>query len=630
MLLLLSALACSDYEIVDDNDATTPKPDTGVDCPPQIPDCHDTDEPVDTDIPQDSPVDPDCEVKLAAAKTVSVVEECDGTTGVSGTIKDAFDLSIEYQYTSSGSGVIVMPAIGNMTDDNGDGQVDERDIPDIAFTTWTSNELVLLSGDGSGEIFKVSGYNGQGGVTIADVDADGEPEIVAFTTGNQIAAVNASGSQEWTSSSFGLSAYPQPTVADLDADGKPEVIGDVGIVNGEDGTTVATIGGLTNSWRTPVAADIDQDGTQEVILANQVVSHTGASEWTNPGTGAGNFAALANIDSDKEAEVFFVSGSTLYIHQDDGTLIRSATIPGTNPGPPSIADFDGDGQVEIAIPANTRLSVFEVDGSKVWESTINDSSGLAGCSGYDMNNDGAYEVLYADQDALRIYDGATGAILYENFSHSSGTVWEYPVIADVDQDKSAEICIASNSYSGGAGYRGITCFGHNGDGWPESGPTWGTHDYALTNVLADGSVPKTPDASWEKFNVFRARPSVDDPARPDLGGAFTDFCLADCDNGPVRVSFQVWNEGGEDIEAGLPYTVYAVNNAGEEIAYTGTLPAIPSGTAPEGVEFALTPQEWGDFGIIIRLDDDGTGTEGGTLGECDESDNVIEFYESVC
>ena len=44
----------------------------------------------------------------------------------------------------------------------------------------------------------------------------------------------------------------------------------------------------------------------------------------------------------------------------------------------------------------------------------------------------------------------------------------------------------------------------------------------------------------------------------------------------------------------------------------------------------MTPQEWGDFGIIIRLDDDGTGTEGGTLGECDESDNVIEFYESVC
>ena len=228
-------------------------------------------------------------------------------------------------------------------------------------------------------------------------------------------------------------------------------------------------------------------------------------------------------------------------------------------------------QVEIGIPANTKLSVFEVDGTKIWETGINDSSGLAGCSGYDMDNDGAYEVLFADQDALRIYDGATGALLYENYSHSSGTVWEYPVIADIDKDNSAEICIASNAYSGGSGYRGVTCFGHNGDGWPSSGPSWGSHDFALTNILADGSVPKKPDASWLKYNVFRARPSVDDPARPDLGGKLKDFCLADCDNGPARVSFQVWNEGGADIEAGVPYAVYSVTEAGRGPDPTGRL-----------------------------------------------------------
>ena len=626
MLLLLGALACSDYEMVDDNDATTPKPDTGVDCPPQIPDCHDTDDPVDTDTPQDSPVDSDCEVRLAPAKTVPLAEECEGTDR-GDTIEDAFDLSIEYQYSSSGSGVIVMPAIGNMTDDNGDGKVDELDIPDIAFTTWISDELVLLSGDGSGQIFKLPGYSGQGGVTIADVDADGTPELVAFTNTKQIAAVDATGSREWLSDSFIMSTYPQPTVADLDADGLPEVIADRAILNGEDGTTVATIGAVNNTWRTPIAADIDLDGTQEVILGDLVSSHTGDDEWRGLGRGDGNFAAVANIDADPEAEVFFVSGDTLDIHEHNGELIRSVTIPGSDPGPPSIADFDGDGQVEIAIPANTRLSVFEVDGTQLWATRISDPSGLAGCSGFDIDNDGAYEVLYADQEALYIFDGATGDTLYKNASHNSHTLWEYPVIADVDQDNSAEVCIASN---GTGDFQGVTCFGHNGDGWPSSGPTWPTHDYAVTNVLPDGSVPRVPEPSWETHNLFRARPSMDDPASPDLSGAFTEFCLADCEDGPVRVSFQVWNEGGVDIQPGLSYTVYAVNGDSEELVYTGTLPAIPSGTAPEGIEFALTPQQWGEMGIIIRLDDDGSGAPLGVLGECDESDNAIAFYESLC
>ena len=99
MLFLFSLLACSDYELVDENDNTgQPEKDSGVDCPPSIPDCNDTGE-IDTSIPVDTgTVDPDCEVIIAPAGTVDIDEECDGTTGVSGSIKDAFDLSIEHQY----------------------------------------------------------------------------------------------------------------------------------------------------------------------------------------------------------------------------------------------------------------------------------------------------------------------------------------------------------------------------------------------------------------------------------------------------------------------------------------------------------------------------------------------------
>ncbi len=564
-------------------------------------------------------LDGDCdELDIPVGKTLQIPEECEG--GSTPEVTDPWDVGIEWQYTSGGSGVIVMPAVGNLTDDNGDGQVDEDDIPDIAYTTWSENKLEVLSGDGSGLVFSVSGFDGQGGVTIADVDADGTPEVVAIATGYRIAAVDGSGTTKWTSAAFSMMAYPQPTVADLDNDGMPEVIGDVGVVNGEDGSTVATLGGLTNSWRTPVAADLDQDGTQEIILANRVFDENGNVEWSNAGTGSGNFSAVVQADSDDGGEVFFASGSTVYLHDDDGSVITSFAAPGSNPGPPCAADFDGDGEVELAVPANTNLTVFDIDGTELWTTRIDDSSGLAGCSGYDVNGDGAYEVLYADQAYVRIYDGTSGTVLYENGSHDSGTVWEYPVTADVDKDGSAEIIYASN----GSATRGITVLGHNGSGWAKSGETWGTHDFAVTNLNPDGTVPSPPEASWLKYNVFRARPIVDDPAAGDLVVDIADVCIADCEYGPVAVSVTVGNMGGNDISAGNVLNLYADDDTGERLVATYTLPDIAAGTQLDGITFELTTADIGLYGFVARVD------EAGDESECTETNNEVYWTETFC
>ncbi|HND00334.1 MAG TPA: VCBS repeat-containing protein, partial [Myxococcota bacterium] len=255
---------------------------------------------------------------------------------------------------------------------------------------------------------------------------------------------------------------------------------------------------------------------------------------------------------------------------------------------------------------------------------IRDSSGLAGCSGYDVDGDGAYEVLYADEDNLRIYDGSTGAVNYINGNHSSGTVWEYPVTADVDNDGSAEIVIASN----GTQWRGITVFGHTGDGWPKSGTTWGTHDFAVTNLNPDGSVPSPPEASWQKYNVFRARPSVDDPAYSDLVVELVDFCVGTCAGGPARISYRVYNQGAVDVEAGSSLTLYMVVG-GVEVPYTTvTLPAVPAGQALPSEELVVQPTEIGDGGFVLSVDDDGSGR--GVTFECDEDNNRFARMDPVC
>ncbi len=471
----------------------------------EVDDGPDTDVEDDDDSGTPDETAPECPALDAGTPgDVTILTECTGTTTTE--VTDPWNATIEYQYTSAGQGVIVMPAIGNLNDDNGDGVVDENDVPEIVFTTWGSNTLVALDGATGAELFEVGGYDGQGGVTIADVDNDGDPEIVAIQTGYRIAAVDAAGSAEWVSRSFPMQAYPQPTVADLDNDGMPEVIGDVGVVNGEDGSVVATLAGVTSTYHTPIAADLDQDGRQEIILGNRVYDANGAILWSSSGTGWATFGAVADVDGDAEGEVFFVSGGTAYLHDSGGGLITSFGIPGGgNPGPPCMADFDGDGAVEIAIPNSTQISVFNVDGTRLRSATMQDNSGIAGCSGFDVNGDGAYEVLFADEIAFRIYDGATGTIRYDNRNHASLTVWEYPVIADVDNDGSAEIVVADNA----GAWQGITVFGHAGDGWPKSGTTWATHDFAVTNIEPDGHVPSRPTPpGWSTTCSARARRST--------------------------------------------------------------------------------------------------------------------------
>jgi hypothetical protein len=289
-----------------------------------------------------------------------------------------------------------------------------------------------------------------------------------------------------------------------------------------------------------------------------------------------------------------------------------------------VADFDGDGDVELAVPNSTEISVFETDGTLDWSARMQDNSGLAGCSGYDVNGDGAYEVLFADEIAFRMYDGKTGAILYENTNHSSGTVWEYPVTADVDNDGSAEIVVADN----GGTWKGVTVFGHSGSvGWPKSGTTWATHDFAVTNIEADGHVPTEPDPSWQVYNVFRARPSVDDPSSADLFVEITDVCVADCEYGPVELGIQVANEGGADVDAGAVVAIYAKDDT-PRLVTTVTLPAIPAGTKIDGISVDLTSEDVGDYGFIAVVDDDGTGA--GDVNECDETNNEDDWNDVFC
>ena len=567
-------------------------------------------------------IDDDCDVDEHEPTEVEVLEACqDDPPPV---VSDPWNVGIEWQYTTSSDGVLVMPAVGNLTDDNGDGLIDEHDTPDIAFTEYPSGELVVLHGDGSGTVFVKGDMDSVSGVAIADVDLDGEPEVLVQTVAQTVVALDGEGNTKWVSGYLGLSDYPQPAVADLDGDGAIEVVFDTAVLDGATGATLFRLPRTGSYWRTPVIADIDTDGTMEIILGEDVYDHAGNVEWSTTQIGQGTFSAVADLDGDVGGEVVFVTGDKLHIHDSDGSALLSMTIPGSNPGPPAVADFDGDGAVEIALPANTSISVWEVDGTMLWSAAISDNSGLAGCSGYDVNGDGAYELLYADETTLWIYDGATGTVLFEDSNHSSQTLWEYPVVADVDRDGSAEIIVASNFGSS----NGVTVFGHNGSGWAASGPTWSIHDFAVSNIEPDGTVPSPAPLPWTTHNVFRARPMVDPAGLADLYVFVEDLCVADCTDGPAMISFGVANQGGVDVPKGIAVALYARDGGVETLIDKAIIDAVPSGESIAGGTFSLHPDDWGADGMLLVVDDDGSGT--GLIEECDESNNAYEHAVSIC
>lgn len=571
---------------------------------------------------------------LATAGEVAVVEECEGTTSGGGTeVADAWNVRQKWTFRApstdaSAVNSYAQPVIGNLDDDNGDGVIDEDDSPEVVVNVFGSQGyIVALDGATGAEKWVYRGSSLTAGVLIADIDSDGSSDVVGFNTSGRAIALDGDGTLKWTATRSPTStSYPLVSVADLEGDGVPEVIADDLVLDGPSGATRFSLNAsVSNPYRIAAVADVDLDGDQEIFMTGTAYDSDGTVLWTTGEVGTyGFWPIIINADADPEAEIGFV-GQKWTLWEPDGTRIYAVSYGTAQPGPPCAGDLDGDGVAEVAWGAYQNFVAYELDGSPAWSVPMDDTSGLAGCSAWDVNGDGALEVLFADQTTFKIFDGTTGRTNWSTNQHRSGTVFEYPTVADTDRDGHAEIVIASN---GGAPWGAISAWEHDGDGWPAAGSTWGIHDFAITNVLPDGSIPASPDPWWLTYNVYRARVAADDPSTPDLVTEITDVCVADCDYGPIAVGVAVANQGGADVDAGAVLSLYADDGASTRLLATSVLPAVPAGTRLDGIQFDLAPGDVGARGFIAVVDDDGTGT--GAVSECDEENNAGAYADVFC
>lgn len=140
--------------------------------------------------------------------------------------------------------VMHTPVVANLTDDNGDGLINEEDVPDIIFGTfygdYCTGVLRAISGDTGREIFTISSpmVSTCSSFAVGDIDNDGKVEIIARKPGGElgsgIVVFEHDGTFKWKYDNVfvGLGG---PSIADLDNDGKPEIIVGATVLN-NDGT----------------------------------------------------------------------------------------------------------------------------------------------------------------------------------------------------------------------------------------------------------------------------------------------------------------------------------------------------------------------------------------------------------
>jgi len=484
--------------------------------------------------------------------------------------------------------VMSMPVVAPLVDTNGDNLIDENDIPAVIFHTFKDGNwggdgvLRAVSGQDGSELWTVSNplyrTNASGNIAVGDIDGDGLIEILVPRNGTGLFAFEHDGTLKWQSLAPGVLSWAGPSLADLDADGTPEIIIGNQVLNADG--SLRWQGLAANKFILSTVADLDLDGSPEVIsAANNLTAYRndGTIFWQSVPTpfgkvGIGNF----NDDPYPEIAVVFVD---LYLLDHQGSILWGPVmLPGGGAGGvPTIADFDGDGLPEIGIAGGSRYVVFDTDGSVLWTTPTQDfSSGGTGSSAFDFDGDGQVEIVYADERYLRVYNGADGTVLFQ-IENTSGTAYELPVVADVDQDNHSDIVVATNDYFISGFGSGIRVYEDQNNSWVNTRSIWNQHSYHIDNINDDGTVPTVEEKSWQTHNTYRLNATPKATAVPDL----TASVLEVIDNGtgqPFSLSVRIGNGGALASPDGVLLSFYQGDpNTSGILLGSQTLGIIPAG-----------------------------------------------------
>jgi FG-GAP-like repeat len=314
------------------------------------------------------------------------------TAGLVGVLLGNGDGTFQAETTYSSGGVSPLAVAAG--DVNGDGHPDVVVANQCADSTCTSSNVGVLLNIGSGTFGAVTTLGSGGifpdGVVIADVNADGKPDLVVANSSTSSTVDNGSvgvllGNGDGTfqtAVSYGSGAFGAASVAvaDVNGDGKPDLVvancsatsssctgggGTVGVLLGiGNGTfqTAVTFGAGGNTPFGVAVADVNEDGRPDIVTASCFSGTCGGAIGSvgvliNQSSPWLVYASLGEqVDYFGEGKTDFTvwrpSAGTWFSIDGSGNSLTKQW--GLSTDIPVIGDYDGDGKTDVAVwrPSN--------------------------------------------------------------------------------------------------------------------------------------------------------------------------------------------------------------------------------------------------------------------------------------
>ena len=221
----------------------------------------------------------------------------------------------------------------------------------------------------------LSGYRFVSSIIVCDIDSDGQKEILTFAT-NKVSQ----------SSPFSVKLFAIKTNGSL--------------VSGLDGTPTGTVNNYWNESQEFAVGDVNNDGNLEIVT-------------------------LCN----NHVQIWNKNGQAI-------NPISAKDIPEVTPAQqPLLADVDGDSNIEIVYCSNVNSNIYAIklDGSMVLGFPLRAQSGVCGGLNIsDVDNDGKNELLATSLNRIEMWqtNGLPSKIEWGSERHDQYNTGEYQTICD--------------------------------------------------------------------------------------------------------------------------------------------------------------------------------------------------------